>query len=61
MVKNLPCNAGNVDLIPGQETRIPHAAEQLNPHATTRESTTRESVCRNEGSHVPQLIPDVAK
>ena len=56
MVKNLPCNAGNVDMIPGQGTRIPHAAEQLNPHATTR-----ESVCRNEGSHVPQLIPDVAK
>ena len=28
--RDLPCNAGDVDLIPGQRTnKIPHAAEQL--------------------------------
>ena len=25
MVKNLPCNAGDAGLIPGQGTKIPHA------------------------------------
>ena len=29
LVKNLPCNAGNVGLIPAWGTKIPHAAEQL--------------------------------
>ena len=28
-VKNLPANAGNVGLIPDQETKIPHASGQL--------------------------------
>ena len=36
-VKSLPCNAGDVGLIPGQGTKIPHATEQLSPHASTRE------------------------
>ena len=31
VVKNLPCEAGDVDSISGQETEIPHAAEQLSP------------------------------
>ena len=35
MVKNLPRNAGNMDLIPGRETKIPHATEQLNPQIAT--------------------------
>ena len=30
MVKNLPCNAGDVGLIPGPETN-PYATEQLSP------------------------------
>ena len=34
VVKNLPCKAGDADLIPGQGTKIPHAKEQLSPHAT---------------------------
>ena len=41
MVKNLPCNAGDVGSIPGQGTKIPQAAEQLSlapelliPHTT---------------------------
>ena len=29
MVKNLSCNAGDVDSIPGQGTKIPHAVEQV--------------------------------
>ena len=37
VVKNPPCNAGDAGLIPGQGTRIPHAARQLSWHATTRE------------------------
>ena len=35
MVKNLPYNAGDSGLIPGQGTKIPHAAGQLSPHPTT--------------------------
>ena len=29
MVKDLPCNAGDLSLIPDQGTRIPHAEEHL--------------------------------
>ena len=38
VVKNPPCNVGDVGLIPGQGTKIPHAVGQLSPHAATRES-----------------------
>ena len=38
MVKNLPCHAGDVGLIPGQGTKIPRAAEQLSPRAATTEA-----------------------
>ena len=31
VVKNLPSNAGDAGSIPGQETKIPHAEEQLSP------------------------------
>ena len=37
VVKNPPFNAGDVGSIPGQGTKIPHAAGQLSPHATTTE------------------------
>ena len=37
VVKNLLYYAGDADSIPGQGTKIPHAAEQLSPHATTTE------------------------
>ena len=33
VVKNLLCNAGDLGLIPGQETKIPHAVGQLTPNA----------------------------
>ena len=37
MVKNLPYNAGGVGSIPGQGTKIPHAAGQLSLQAATTE------------------------
>ena len=37
MVKNLPANAGDTSLILGLETKIPHAAGQLNPCTKTTE------------------------
>ena len=37
MVKNPPSNAGDTGLVPGQETKIPHATGQLNPRAATTE------------------------
>ena len=38
MVKNLPCNAGDLGWIPGWGTKIPHAAECLKACATTTET-----------------------
>ena len=38
VVGNPPANAGDVGLIPGPGTKIPHAAEQLGPCATTTEA-----------------------
>ena len=37
MVKNPPSNAGDSGSIPGQETKIPHAAGQLSLHTATTE------------------------
>ena len=37
VVKNPPSNAGDVGLIPGQGTKIPHAAGQLSLCAATTE------------------------
>ena len=36
--KTPPCNAGDMGSIPGQETKIPQATEQLSLPITTRES-----------------------
>ena len=41
VIENLPSNAGDVGSVLGWETKIPHALEQLNLHATTREKPTR--------------------
>ena len=54
MVKNLPCNAGDVGLIPGLGTKIPYAAGQLSPCAL-------EHMHPKERSHVPRLRPKAAK
>ena len=55
MVKNLPCNAEDVGLIPEQRTKIPHAAEQLNLHAIiTGPECSRAHKAHLERAHVPQ-------
>ena len=36
MVKNLPCNAGDVGCIPGGGTKIVYAMEQLSPWTAAR-------------------------
>ena len=38
MVTNLPRNVGNSGSIPGQGTKIPHAAGQLSPNTRSRET-----------------------
>ena len=48
-VKNLPSIAGDSGSSPGQGTKIPHAAGQLGPRATTT-----EFVRLNERAHMPQ-------
>ena len=48
VVKNPPANAEDTGSIPGRGTKIPHAAGQLSPRATTT-----EPVC--SGAHEPQL------
>ena len=35
MVKNLPCNTGDLGLIPGQGTKSSHASGQVKPAYTT--------------------------
>ena len=47
MVKNPSSNAGDAGLIPGQGTKIPHAAGQLSLRATTIEPA-------NSGARTPQ-------
>ena len=42
VVKNSPSTARDMALIPGQETKIPHASEQLSPDTTTREAHGRQ-------------------
>ena len=56
VVKNLPCNAGDMGSIPDQGTKIPHAAEQLSSC-----TTTRKSVPSNERYHMMQLRPEAAR
>ena len=53
IAENPPSNAGDMGLIPGQRTRIPHAVGQLHPHTVTEPShhNWREAC-------TPQLRPD---
>ena len=58
MVKNLPCNAGDVGSIPGQGTKISHAAGQLSLWATTRVHVLQGEIPHDEGkSLVPKVRP----
>ena len=50
MVRNPSCNAGDAGSIPGQGTKIPHAAGQISLCAATT-----DPACRNWGACVPQL------
>ena len=50
MVKNLPCNAENISVIPGPETKIPQATEQLSLCAVTTTPT-------HSSAHAPQTEP----
>ena len=43
VVKNPPCNAGDVGSIPGQGTKTTCAVEQLSPHTKTREGPCAEA------------------
>ena len=63
MVENLPCNAGEVGWIPGQETKIPYAIEILSLCATTRESVhhSQRSCVMQQRSRMLKLRPDSAK
>ena len=55
MVQNLPYNAGNTGSIPGQGTKIPHAAGQLSPQASARACVPQTTEPTRSGTHVPQL------
>ena len=48
MVKNLPCNAGDVVMVPGRETKIPHTVEQLNPCITTKTPCNQINILKNK-------------
>ena len=55
IVKNPPSNAGDMDLIPGQGTKIPHATGSMKAtHHNPRACTTREV-------HTLQRRPSAAK
>ena len=56
VVKNPPCNAGDMGSIPGQGTKIPHAAGQLSLCATTTELThlNQSPHAANYRAHAPQ-------
>ena len=48
MVKNLPSNAQDMDLIPDRGTKVPHTTQQLSPCVTTGEPV-------HSGACAPQL------
>ena len=50
VVRNAPCNAGNMGSTLGWGTKIPYVTEQLSP-----QTITWESVYRNYWAHGPQL------
>ena len=48
MVKNLLPNAGDIYSICGQETKIPHAVDQLSPHPLCTAKKTQHSQKKRE-------------
>ena len=64
VVKDLPFNAGEVDLNAGQGTKIPHASVQLKPtyhNYWSLRATTRKKPVHPSGAHMLQLRHDTAK
>ena len=60
VVRNLPCNARDRGLIPGQGTKILHAVEQLNLRATSRKpvhGNQRSNITKQKSCGL-QLRPD---
>ena len=55
LVKNLPCNPGDMGLIPGLGTKIPQAVEQFSPQATT------EPACHNQQAITREAAAAAAK
>ena len=63
VVENLPPNAGDVGLIPGQGNKIPHGMGQLSLHPTSteperlraREPATREACVTTETPHKTKI------
>ena len=55
MVKNPPSNAEDAGAIPGQGSKIPHAAGQLSPRAATTEPTRHSYRATHSGGRAPQL------
>ena len=52
VVKNLPCNVGDVGSIPGWGTKVPYALGQLSLHATTTKAGVLCSPGAVNGAHV---------
>ena len=44
VVKNPPCNAGDMGSIPGRGTKIPHARERVSPHSGTTDAVHNSGV-----------------
>ena len=62
VVKNLSSNARDTGSIPCRGPKVPHAAGQLGPCATTTEPlSTPELMSQHERFHMLQLRPDEAK
>ena len=55
MVKNPSSIAGDSSSIPGHGTKIPHVAEQLSLHATTRETIHCKKEPKKKKGGVPSF------
>ena len=67
VVKNPPCNAGVVGLIPGQEMKMPCTMEQISPHTPATEAmcsgaptSQLESALQEKTLHDTTEIPQAA-
>ena len=56
MVKNLPCNAGDVGSIPDRRTKIPHGSEQLTLHAATKTQHSQIKKKKKKRIYAPEAI-----